>query len=187
MPFGDQIQAGLMRPDYSAVERAGQATAAGYSALGQGIGNVLESLGKMKEQQKQEESQISVAENIAKLLESKAPGLVPGAGELALQMADTNIPRQQRLGTAQYILNALSLGTRIQEEQRQQQELGLRGRALDIQERESNFRMMPQPDALDSYLSFGESSPADGSLLPQNPSVPSNQYVDQLDPNSIQY
>jgi hypothetical protein len=190
MPFGQTINAGLMRPDYSNIVRAGQATGEGYEAIGKAAGGILESLGEMKKQQKQEDADIAVGVQIAKLLEQKSPGLIPGAGELAINMSDTNIPRAERLGMAKYILNALSIGTKVQEEQRQQQELGLRGRALDIQERESNFRMQPQSDALDSYLSFpkGGGSAADGSVLPQKGSlVPSNPYVDGLDPNSIQY
>lgn len=185
-----------MRPDYSAIERAGQARGMGISSLGQGIGNALESIGEMKKLQKQEESQIAVAENIAKLLESKAPGLVPGAGELAVQMADTNIPRQQRLGTAQYILNALSLGTKIQEEQRQQEMLGLSKAKLAWEMMNSG---QGEQDPTSGYFDFGGGAssgfempqgsgvPADGMVLPPKGGVPSNGYVDSLDPNMIQY
>jgi len=187
MPYGDQINAGLMNVDYSPVVQAGQNRANMIMSAGKSVSGLIGQLGQMKEQQKQEDADISVGVQIAKLLEQKSPGLIPGAGDLALGMSDTNIPRQERLGMAKYILNALSIGTKIQEEQRQQEELGLRGRQLAMQERESNFRMQPQADALDSYLSFpsGNGSIPNSGVLPPKGGVPSNQYVDGLDPNSI--
>jgi hypothetical protein len=56
MAIGDTVQAGLMRVDFSPIQRAGEAQARANQAFGQAIGNVLDKFYEKKREKAQQES-----------------------------------------------------------------------------------------------------------------------------------
>lgn len=110
MPFGQTINAGLMRPDYSAIERAGQARGAGFSALGEGIGQALEIGGEYFKQQKEKKKTIKQSELYIDAAITMFPELESSLVRAKNEINDENIPLDERYAAASSVQGLLNMG-----------------------------------------------------------------------------
>lgn len=109
MPFGDTINAGLMRPDYSSIERAGQAQGMGMQAIGQGIGNALEGFGEMKKKTTEMEKTIKQSELYIDAAIKLFPGMAPSLEQAKMQIYDVNAPLKDRFAVAESVQGLLNM------------------------------------------------------------------------------
>lgn len=110
MPFGQTINAGLLSPDYSAIERAGQARGMGYQAVGQGIASSLESFGDMKKQQREMEKTIKQSELYIDAAMKLFPEMGPSLEQAKMQIYDVNAPLSDRFAVAESVQGLLNMG-----------------------------------------------------------------------------
>jgi len=134
MAFGDQIQAGLMNPDFSAIERAGQARGMGMQAIGQGIGSALESFGEMKKKQSEMEKTIKQSELYIDAAMKLFPEMGESLGQAKMQIYDVNAPLKDRFAVAESVQGLLNLSMQRMQMDSQQME-SLRKMQADEAER----------------------------------------------------
>lgn len=201
MSFGQSINPALGMPNWGALVQAGQNKAAGMQMLGQGManatGSIVDALKERDKQQKEAEKEAESARAIAALIEKKSPGLIPNAGEMADILGNKDIPISERLNAATGFKSSLQAAFMLGEEQRANQRMGLEQMQQNRLLMEVLGGGQPNVDPLDNYFDFGGSADAqmpegtggmsDYGILPTNPNVPSNPYVNGLDPNMIQY
>ena len=108
---GGQIPvSGYQAPDYSGAAQAGGALGAMPSQIVSGFAGQVQDY--MKEQKEQVKS-VSTASRIASLLESKAPDLIPGIGELRATLDDQEIPLSQRIAAAESLFSTMQTGFEV--------------------------------------------------------------------------
>ena len=108
---GGQIPvSGYQTPDYSGAAQAAGAVGAQIPNMVSGFaGQVQDYLKEQKEQVKS----VSVASRIASLLQSKAPDLIPGIGELRMTLDDQEIPLSQRIAAAESLFSVMDTGFKV--------------------------------------------------------------------------
>ena len=108
---GGQIPvSGYQAPDYSGAVKAAGALGAMPSQMVTGFaGQVQDYLKEQKEQVKS----VSTASRIAGLLESKAPDLIPGIGELRANLEDQERPLSERIALAGELFNLMKVGYEV--------------------------------------------------------------------------
>lgn len=110
MPFGDTINAGLMNPDYSGIERAGAAKGAGYSAIGQGISNAMEAFGDYKKQQNEQKKVVKQADLYIDAAIKIFPELESSLQNARITIQDEDNPLSDRFAAAESIQGLLNMG-----------------------------------------------------------------------------
>lgn len=110
MPFGDNINAGLLRPDYSAILEGGRAEGAGYAALGQGIAKGLNAASDYFKQQGEKKKTIKQAELYGKAAMTLFPEIAPSIEESLNMIRDENVPINDRYAAAEAIQGSLNMG-----------------------------------------------------------------------------
>lgn len=81
MAIGDTVQAGLLRADFSPIERGGAAKGRAYSAIGQGIGGALDKFSKTK--QEGEAAEMGINAMIAGMDDQQKEELLSGDSEFS--------------------------------------------------------------------------------------------------------
>ena len=97
---------GYKQPDYSGVV---QAAGLPLQAVSQAVGQA----GDYLKQQKEQVKSVSTASRIAGLLESKAPDLIPGIGELRANLEDQERPLSERIALAGELFNLMKVGYEV--------------------------------------------------------------------------
>ena len=97
---------GYQKPDYSGVV---QAAGLPLQAVSQAVGQA----GDYLKQQKEQVKSVSTASRIAGLLESKAPDLIPGIGELRANLEDQERPLSERIALAGELFNLMKVGYEV--------------------------------------------------------------------------
>jgi hypothetical protein len=115
---GGQIPvSGYQAPDYSGAVKAAGALGAMPSQMVTGFaGQVQDYLKEQKEQVKS----VNTASRIAGLLESKAPDLIPGIGELKATLDNQEIPLSQRIAAAGSLFDLMKVGYEVNDYNNQQ-------------------------------------------------------------------
>jgi hypothetical protein len=101
--------------DYSGFTRAAEIQAQGIQNLGQGIAQGITQVGDYYKQQKEKAKSVDTASRIAGLLESKAPDLVPGIGQLKATLDDQEIPLSKRIAAAESLFGTMKTGFEVQQ------------------------------------------------------------------------
>jgi len=120
MPYGQGQMLGagvdprMFVQDYSGFTRAAEIQAQGIQNLGQGIAQGITQVGDYYKQQKEKVKSVDTASRIAGLLESKAPDLVPGIGQLKSTLDDQEIPLSQRISAAESLFSTMKTGFEVQ-------------------------------------------------------------------------
>ena len=109
--IGGQINPALYpQPNYSGVVESARGQAQGMADMVSGFaGQVDDYFKKQKEQLKS----VDVASRIAGLLESKAPDLIPGIGELRMTLENQEIPLSQRITAAESLFSVMDTGFKV--------------------------------------------------------------------------
>lgn len=81
MAIGDTVQAGLLKADFSPIERGGAAKGRAYSAIGEGIGNALDKFSKTK--QEGEAAEMGINAMIAGMDDQQKEELLSGDSEFS--------------------------------------------------------------------------------------------------------
>jgi len=122
--IGGQINPALYpQPDYSGVVKSAQMQAQGIADLGASIGGAIKDFGEAK---KKQVKSVDVASRIAALLESKAPNLIPGIGELRMTLEDQEIPLSQRNTAAESLFSVMDTGFKVNEMINQNKAMNMR-------------------------------------------------------------
>jgi len=122
--IGGQINPALYpQPDYSGVVKSAQMQAQGIADLGASIGGAIKDFGEAK---KKQVKSVDVASRIAALLESKAPNLIPGIGELRMTLEDQEIPRSQRIAAAESLFSLMDTGFKVNQMINQEKAMNMR-------------------------------------------------------------
>ena len=110
---GGQVPvSGYQAPDYSGAVKAAGALGAQPSQMVTGFaGQVQDYLKQQKEQVKS----VTTASRIAGMLESKAPDLIPGIGELKATLEDQEIPLSQRIAAAESLFDLMKVGYEVKD------------------------------------------------------------------------
>ena len=110
---GGQVPvSGYQAPDYSGAVKAAGALGAMPSQMVTGFaGQVQDYLKQQKEQVKS----VTTASRIAGMLESKAPDLIPGIGELKATLEDQEIPLSQRIAAAESLFDLMKVGYEVKD------------------------------------------------------------------------
>ena len=112
--LGEGIDPRMFVQDYSGFTRAAEIQAQGIQNLGEGIGKAVSQVGDYFKQQKEKAKSVDTASRIAGLLESKAPDLVPGIGQLKSTLDDQEIPLSQRISAAESLFSTMRTGFEVQ-------------------------------------------------------------------------
>ena len=110
---GGQVPvSGYQAPDSSGAIKAAGALGAMPSQMVTGFaGQVQDYLKQQKEQVKS----VTTASRIAGMLESKAPDLIPGIGELKATLEDQEIPLSQRIAAAESLFDLMKVGYEVKD------------------------------------------------------------------------
>jgi hypothetical protein len=100
--------------DYSGFTKAAEIQAQRMQNLGEGIGKAATQVGDYFKQQKEKAKSVDTASRIAGLLESKAPDLVPGIGQLKSTLDNQEIPLSQRISAAESLWSTMKTGFEVQ-------------------------------------------------------------------------
>jgi len=111
--LGSGINPESFKQDYSGFARAAETQAQGMSNLGASIGGAITEVGDYYKQQKEQVKSVDVASRIAGLLESKAPDLIPGIGELRMTLENQEIPLSQRITAAESLFSVMDTGFKV--------------------------------------------------------------------------
>jgi hypothetical protein len=111
---GSTIDPRLFIHDFSTLNKANELKAQGMQNLGQGIAQGITQVGDYYKQQKEKAKSVDTASRIAGLLESKAPDLVPGIGQLKSTLDDQEIPLSQRISAAESLFSTMKTGFEVQ-------------------------------------------------------------------------
>jgi hypothetical protein len=101
------------QPDYSGVVQSAQMQSQGMADIGKQIGGAITQVGDYFKQQKEKAKSVDTASRIAGLLESKAPDLIPGIGELKATLDDQEIPLSQRIAAAESLFSTMQTGFEV--------------------------------------------------------------------------
>jgi len=101
------------QPDYSGVVESARRQAQGIADLGANIGGAITEVGDYFKKQKEQVKSVDVASRIAGLLESKAPNLIPGIGELRMTLENQEIPLSQRITAAESLFSVMDTGFKV--------------------------------------------------------------------------
>jgi hypothetical protein len=122
--IGGQINPALYpQPDYSGVVESARGQAQGMADIVSGFTGQVQDYFK---QQKEQLKSIDVASRIAGLLESKAPNLIPGIGELRMTLEDQEIPRSQRIAAAESLFSVMDTGFKVNQMINQDKAMNMR-------------------------------------------------------------
>lgn len=124
--LGAGIDPRMFVQDYSGIARIGEIQAQGYANIGKAIGQVTSEVGDYFKQQKEKVKTVDAAKQIAGLLESKAPDLVPGIKQLRATLEDQEIPLSQRISAAESLFGTMKAGYDVQNYINQNQMMQLR-------------------------------------------------------------
>jgi len=103
---------GYQTPNYAGAEQAAGAAGAQIPDMVSGFAGQVQDYMK---QQKEQVKSVSVASRIASLLESKAPDLIPGIGELRMTLDNQEIPLSQRIAAAESLFSVMDTGFKVNE------------------------------------------------------------------------
>ena len=113
------LNAGQINPalypqlDYSGVVQSAQMQSQGMADIGKQIGGAITQVGDYFKQQKEQVKSVTTASRIAGLLESKAPDLIPGIGELRANLEDQERPLSERIALAGELFNLMKVGYEV--------------------------------------------------------------------------
>lgn len=144
--LGSGINPESFKQDYSGFTRAAEMQAQGIASLGQNISGAIEDYGKMKKQQQEDERAVQKSKNVAKAIGDLIPDLKPTIQNSLTILDNKELPLSQRKAEAEAISDILNLGIG---EIRNRQDIGLKERALKIQEDEVDARNAPTPPSFD--------------------------------------
>jgi hypothetical protein len=117
--LGAGVDPNAFKYDFSGAYEIGKAYAKGIENTGEGIAKGIQSAAdffvKRKEKQKEDAQIIDTVSRIAGVLETKAPDVLPGAGDLKMQLDDQEIPQSKRAELARSGLYTIKLGNEIQQ------------------------------------------------------------------------
>jgi hypothetical protein len=103
------------QPNYSGVVQSAQMQSQGMADIGKQIGGAITQVGDYFKQQKEKAKSVDTASRIAGLLESKAPDLIPGIGELKVTLEDQEIPLSQRIAAAESLFDLMKVGYEVKD------------------------------------------------------------------------
>ena len=131
---------GYQTPDYSGAAQAAGAVGAQIPNMVSGFaGQVQDYLKEQKEQVKS----VSVASRIASLLQSKAPDLIPGIGELRMTLDDQEIPLSQRIAAAESLFSVMDTGFKVNQ-------MINENKAMNMRMQQSSASSSPKADPRDA-------------------------------------
>ena len=152
-----------MNPDFSAIERAGQARGMGMQAIGQGIGSALESFGEMKKKQSEMEKTIKQSELYIDAAMKLFPEMGESLGQAKMQIYDVNAPLKDRFAVAESVQGLLNLSMqRMQMDSQQMESL----RKMQADEAERAARPLNIQDVYDSEGNVRQMVNQGGQLRP---------------------
>lgn len=143
--LGSGINPESFKLDYSGMANAAATQAQGVANLGASIGGAISEVGDYFKKQKEDEQKVQKSLSVAKAIGDLIPGLKPTIKNSLNILNDKEIPLSQRTAEADAIADILNLGIN---EVRNRQDVGLRERALGIQEAQfeaENAPPMPAP------------------------------------------
>jgi hypothetical protein len=114
------------QPDYSGVVESARRQAQGIADLGANIGGAITEVGDYFKKQKEQVKSVDVASRIAGLLESKAPNLIPGIGELRMTLENQEIPLSQRIAAAESLFSVMDTGFKVNQMINQEKAMNMR-------------------------------------------------------------
>ena len=141
--LGSGINPESFKQDYSGFARAAETQAQGMANLGASIGGAISEVGDYFKEQKEQLKSISVASRIASLLESKAPDLIPGIGELRMTLDDQEIPRSQRIAAAESLFSVMDTGFKVNQ-------MINENKAMNMRMQQSSASSSPKADPRDA-------------------------------------
>jgi len=111
--LGSGINPESFKQDYSGFADAAATQAPGMANLGASIGGAITDVDDYFKKQKEQLKSVDAASRIARLLESKAPNLIPGISELRMTLEDQEIPRSQRITAAESLFSVMDTGFKV--------------------------------------------------------------------------
>jgi hypothetical protein len=121
---GGQINPALYpQPNYSGVVQSAREQAQGMADMASGFAGQVQDYIK---QQKEQVKSVDVASRIAGLLESKAPNLIPGIGELRMTLENQEIPLSQRITAAESLFSVMDTGFKVNQMINQEKAMNMR-------------------------------------------------------------
>ena len=188
MAYGDQINVGLLNPDYSALERAGEFKARGYAAMGEGIGNAIDAVGDYFKEQGEKKKTIKQAETYIEAAITLFPEMQGHLGKVRDIVRDENIPLNDRFAQAESVQNLLNMGfermKRNDMELESAREYALRRQKLinDALETQSKPRSTIEIPRSDGSVQTFIHDPATGRAVPASES----DYLQPLPPEMME-
>ena len=143
--LGSGINPESFKLDYSGMANAAATQAQGVANLGASIGGAISEVGDYFKKQAEDEKKVQKSLSVAKAIGDLIPGLKPTIQGSLNILNDKELPLSQRTAEADAIADILDLGIN---EVRNRQDVGLRERALGIQEAQfeaENAPPMPAP------------------------------------------
>jgi len=111
--LGSGINPESFKQDYSGFANAAATQAQGIADLGASIGGAIREFGKASEERKKIDAETKASRAGIESVESKAPDLIPGIGELRMTLENQEIPLSQRITAAESLFSVMDTGFKV--------------------------------------------------------------------------